>query len=280
MPSNEYSTPRTNRADNFSSTESNGYYVNGFANTAPNEINGATHQTLNAFQDYSSSSNLTNGVHANGVNGNSINAVNEVFVDGINGFHGYNSHNSLTNDNSSPITTVVRDEYQSGSSEPIAIVGMAMRLPGGVRNPQSFWESLVEKKDVRSKVPKDRYNVDAFHNEFRKPESTAANSGFFLEDIDLQNFDSGFFNLSKKEIDRLDPQQRLLLEVTWECMENGGQTKWRGKNIGCYIGVFGEDWMDMQTRDTQDMGLYRITGHNDFTLSNRISYEYDFKGPR
>lgn len=55
---------------------------------------------------------------------------------------------------------------------------------------------------------------------------------------------------------------------------------WRGKDIGCYIGVFGEDWLDLHAKDTQDSGMYRITGYGDFLLGNRVSYEYDFKGPR
>ena len=245
-----------------------------------NGINGAADNSLNGFHANSSHSDHANGTHAADIYSNDTNLVKEVYTNGSNHVHDSFSQHYHTNRVVPPATDPLQDEDQDVHPEPIAIIGMAMRLPGGVRSPQSFWKSLVEKRDVRTKVPKDRYNVDAFHSEFRKPESTAANSGFFLEDIDLQNFDSGFFNLSKREIDRLDPQQRLLLEVTWECMENGGQTKWRGKNIGCYIGVFGEDWMDMQTRDTQDMGLYRITGHNDFTLSNRVSYEFDFKGPR
>lgn len=106
------------------------------------------------------------------------------------------------------------------------------------------------------------------------------NSGYFLEGLDLSDFDAGFFNLSKNEIDRLDPQQRLLLEVTWECLESAGQKNWRGKNIGCYVGVFGEDWLDIQQKDPQESGLYRITGHGDYVIPNRISYEFDFKGPR
>ncbi len=86
--------------------------------------------------------------------------------------------------------------------------------------------------------------------------------------------------MKKNEAEKLDPQQRLLLEVVWECMENGGQTAWRGENIGCYVGVFGEDMWDLASRDTQNQGLYRITGSADFALANRVSYEYNLTGPR
>ena len=67
---------------------------------------------------------------------------------------------------------------------------------------------------------------------------------------------------------------------TRECLENAGETNWRGKKIGCYIGSFGEDWMEIQSKDTHESNRNRITGYGDFLLANRISYEYDFKGPR
>ncbi|UKZ81348.1 putative PKS-like protein biosynthetic cluster [Trichoderma virens FT-333] len=86
--------------------------------------------------------------------------------------------------------------------------------------------------------------------------------------------------MSKAEVEKLDPQHRLLLEVIWECMENGGQKNWRGRNIGCYVGVFGEDWLDLYAKDPQHLGTHRILTGGDFALSNRASYEYDLKGPR
>ncbi|UKZ55581.1 Type I Iterative PKS [Trichoderma virens] len=85
--------------------------------------------------------------------------------------------------------------------------------------------------------------------------------------------------MSKAEVEKLDPQHKLLLEVIWECMENGGQKNWRGRNIGCYVGVFGEDWLDLYAKDPQHLGTHRILTGGDFALSNRASYEYDLKGP-
>lgn len=166
------------------------------------------------------------------------------------------------------------------SPPPIAIVGMGMRLPGGVNNEGAFWDLLVNGKDGRCIVPKDRYNVDTFYNPNGGPGTVKTRYGYFLEHVDLQQLDASFFSMNQKEVERLDPQQRLLLEVVWECMENGGQVGWRGKKIGCYVGVFGEDWLDLAAKDTQHLGMYRITGSGDFAISNRISYEYDLKGPR
>ncbi|KAI9774066.1 MAG: Type I Iterative PKS [Geoglossum simile] len=162
---------------------------------------------------------------------------------------------------------------------PIAICGMAMRLPGGISTAESFWDFLINKKDARIQIPEDRYSIDGFYSPTPRPGMVLMNHGYFLDHLDLQHMDAAFFSMSKAEVERLDPQQRLLLEVVWECLENAGETGWRGKNIGCFIGSFGEDWLDLHAKDTQDFGMYRITGSGDFVLANRISYEYDLKGP-
>ncbi|THV54035.1 hypothetical protein BGAL_0036g00340 [Botrytis galanthina] len=162
---------------------------------------------------------------------------------------------------------------------PIAIVGMAMRLPGGISNEEELWDTLINKKDKRTLVPADRWNVDGFYSETPKRGSVKTKHGYFLDSEALRQFDASLFSITRAELEKLDPQHRLLLEVTRECLENAGEVNWRGKNIGCYVGVFGEDWLAMHAQDTQDSGLYRITGVGDFLLANRISYEYDFKGP-
>ncbi|EFQ96902.1 fatty acid synthase S-acetyltransferase [Nannizzia gypsea CBS 118893] len=164
-----------------------------------------------------------------------------------------------------------------GVVPPVAIVGMAMRLPGSIHSAEEFWEFLVKKGDARSRVPESRFNIDAFHDS-SKPGSVKTEYGYFLHE-DPAYVDAPFFSMSKYEAANLDPQQRLLLEVVWECLETGGQTGWRGKDIGCFVGSFGEDWLDMSSKDTQDIDRIRALGTGDFALSNRISYEYDLKGP-
>ena len=202
------------------------------------------------------------------INGVSGTAPNSDGVDGINGNHHLNGQDSSSN---KPF-----DELQ----EPMAIVGMAMRLPGGVRTANSFWDMLINKRDGRCRVPTDRYNVDAFYSAALKRGTVKNQHGYFLDDVDLRDLDPSFFSMTKSEAGKLDPQHRLLLEVVRECLENAGETNWRGKEIGCYVGVFGEDWQDIHAKDTQDFGSYRITGYGDFLLGNRISYEYDLTGPR
>ncbi|KAH8424223.1 uncharacterized protein LDX57_001981 [Aspergillus melleus] len=162
---------------------------------------------------------------------------------------------------------------------PIAIVGMSMRLPGGINCEKELWDLLINKRDGRCTVPEDRYNIEAFYDESR-PGAIRTQHGYFLQQ-DISHVDAAFFGMSKIEAAKLDPQQRILLEVVWECMENAGQipAQCRGKNIGCYVGVFGEDWLDLMSKDTQAIDRFRVVSAADFALSNRVSYEFDLRGP-
>ncbi|KAF7520840.1 hypothetical protein PCG10_008766 [Penicillium crustosum] len=162
---------------------------------------------------------------------------------------------------------------------PIAIVGMGMRLPGEVRTGDEFWDLLISKRDCSSDVPKSRYNIDAFYHP-DKPQSVKTRRGYFLNDEYMQGSDNSFFaEIPGFNTSELDPQQMSLMEVVWECMENAGQTKWRGKKIGCYVGVFGEDWHELTAKEPQHIPRVHSFANGGFTLANRISYEFDLKGP-
>lgn len=172
------------------------------------------------------------------------------------------------------------DDTSRATPEPIAIVGMAMRLPGGVRTADDFWNMLINKADCSSEVPKSRYDIDAFYHP-DKPQSVRTRRGYFLNDEYLGRADKAFLNsMSSFGLGDLDPQQMLLMEVVSECMENAGQVGWRGKDIGCYVGVFGEDWHDLTAKETQRIPRVHAFANGGFALSNRISYEFDLKGPR
>lgn len=97
--------------------------------------------------------------------------------------------------------------------DPIAIVGMAMRLPGGVNSGDEFWDLLVNKRSGHCRVPENRYNIDGFYTPTPKPGGTPITEGYYLQDVDYTQFDTSFFTTSKKELERQDPQQRQLLEV-------------------------------------------------------------------
>ncbi|KAF2821460.1 KR domain-containing protein [Ophiobolus disseminans] len=178
-----------------------------------------------------------------------------------------------------PLPTPPASTTRSGSDPlgqnyqtPIAVCGLALRLPGGIRDGDAFWDVLLNGKDMRSKIPSTRYNPTGFMSGASPP------YGYFLDE-DLAALDTSFFNLRKSELESADPQQRQLLEVTRECLENAGETNYRGKAIGCYVGTFGEDWQQMMTKDEEHMEAHAAGCMPDLMLANRISYEFDFQGP-
>lgn len=167
----------------------------------------------------------------------------------------------------------------ASSNTQIAICGIGLRLPGGISNTLEYWELLVNGRDAKSRVDKERFNPDAFDDSLGGNLSIREQNGYFLSQ-DLGLFDPSFFSFSRKEAERCDPQQRLLLEVTRECLEDAGEVNYRGRPIGCYIGSFGSTWLRLQNVDPQFPTNYLMAGMEDYMLSNRISYEYDLAGPR
>lgn len=163
---------------------------------------------------------------------------------------------------------------------PVAICGMGMRLPGGVRDGTTLYEFLLNGRDARSYTGDFRYDAEKFYDPSGRPRTIPTKHGYWLHDIDLADFDTSMFKMSALEVERLDPQQRLLLEVVWEAMQNAGETEWQGKEIGCYVGSFREDWLQLHHSDPQDVNPHEINGSMDLALANRISYEFDLKGPR
>ncbi|KAF7543126.1 hypothetical protein G7Z17_g10993 [Cylindrodendrum hubeiense] len=186
------------------------------------------------------------------------------------------------------IPTFAADDVGSASginctdngNQPVAIVGLGMRLPGGVHTAEALWKTIAEKQSTRCEIPPTRFNLDGFHGESGQRGCISMRHGHFLnESSNFRHLDTSFFSMVMKEVGDIDPQQRMLLEVVYECMQTSGEPNWRGSKIGCYVGVWGEDWLDLQAKDTHGSGIYRSSGGHDFALSNRISYEYDLKGP-
>ncbi|TAQ85426.1 hypothetical protein B7494_g6244 [Chlorociboria aeruginascens] len=164
---------------------------------------------------------------------------------------------------------------------PIAIVGMSCRLPGNVTTPEEFWEMCARARSGWSKVPKERFNHEAFHHP--NPDKSGCynpQGGHFLtEDVGL--FDAPFFNITEKEAVSMDPQQRLLLETTFEAMENAGLPKHSlaGKDVGVFVGSTFADYEVNNVRDLETAPMYQATGCAPSILANRISYYFDFQGP-
>ena len=161
----------------------------------------------------------------------------------------------------------------------IAICGLALRLPGGIDSAEAFWDVLVNGRDTRAPIPASRYNPKGFDDSLGHKGAIKTQYGYFLNE-DLSTLDTSFFSMTQSELEKTDPQQRQLLEVTRECLENAGEVDYRGKPIGCYIGTFGEDWLQMSAKEAQHSGGYIMTGHGDLMIANRVSFEYDLQGPR
>ena len=164
-----------------------------------------------------------------------------------------------------------------GRYEPIAIIGMGLRLPGKVSNTHDYWELLVNGRSGHCRVPKDRYNVESWYN----PGGTgfvSSEHGYYLDHVDLTKIDSDFWSFSKQEARLMDPQQRLLLEVVYEALESSGTASWRGQDIGVYVGVMGDDWTRLHDMEDQKPYPMRADVFGDYILANRVSYELDLRG--
>jgi acyl transferase domain-containing protein len=162
---------------------------------------------------------------------------------------------------------------------------MACRLPGGIASPSELWDFLLAKGDARSEVPETRFNLSGYYQEpkngHRKPGTTVTRHGYFLDsNIDIGALDTSFYPMARSEVEQLDPQVKLLLEVARECLDDAGAVDWRGGKVGAYVGSYGNDWYDVYNKDERKYGMYQIGTTHDFTLSNRLSYELDLRGPR
>lgn len=161
----------------------------------------------------------------------------------------------------------------------VAIVGMGLRLPGGVSTAGDFWSFIMNKKDGKCTVPADRYTASSFVGQKVSRQKVTTETGYFL-DANLKAFDTSAFPIPPQDVENMDPQQRLLVEVIAECIENAGQTSLAGTNTGVYVGNFGEDWHDMVHMDPQTTPSYhRITCAGDYMLANTVSHTLDLRGP-
>ncbi|KAI1141492.1 putative polyketide synthase [Hypoxylon sp. FL0543] len=173
------------------------------------------------------------------------------------------------------------DLLASSHPEPIAIIGMGCRWPGGVHNPSQLWDLLKDKRDGWAEFSSDRINVDGFyHPNGHRPGSMFTKGGFVLEE-DPRQFDHGFFGIAASEALSMDPSQRKLLEVTYEAFDSAGEPfeKFYGSRTGVYVGNFNNDHQLMQFRDPDHTLPYVVTGGGPTILSNRINYVFNLQGP-
>ena len=164
--------------------------------------------------------------------------------------------------------------------EPVAIVGMACRLPGGANHPDAFWGLLDGGSDAIVEVPASRWNVHAlFSADPTVPGTMVTREAGFLRDYDPAGFDAAFFGISPVEARAMDPQQRLLLELAWEALEDAGKpvTTLRGRRVGVYVGAMNADYAALPEAVADDP--YAGPG-NDFSfMAGRLAYVFGLRGP-
>ncbi|MBK8254809.1 MAG: SDR family NAD(P)-dependent oxidoreductase [Polyangiaceae bacterium] len=172
-------------------------------------------------------------------------------------------------------------ELTNGSThEPIAVVGLACRLPGA-QSPLEFWKRLCDGADLTGEVPPSRWDEKALRGGgVDSLERSRTRRGAFLQNV--RGFDPLFWSISPREASQMDPQQRLLLELAWEALEDAGipPSSLRGSSAGVYIGAIWSDYSTILSKaGPNGIDRYTVTGTHHSILANRISYVLGLQGP-
>ncbi len=166
--------------------------------------------------------------------------------------------------------------------EPIAIIGLGCRFPGGAVDGETFWQMLRDGRDAISIVPAERWDADAYYDPNPDlPGKMVTRCGGFLDQVD--RFDAKFFEIAPREAAGMDPQQRLALEVAWEALEDSGYApaELRGTRAGVFLGIASSDYgqLHLETGDPQSLDAHYASGIAHSIASGRISYLLGLEGP-
>jgi myxalamid-type polyketide synthase MxaB len=173
------------------------------------------------------------------------------------------------------------DTLEGTRTEPLAVVGLACRTPGGTGDEDSFWRMLCDGGDAIREVPADRWDVDKYyHPDPDNPGTMYTRHGGFLDHVD--QFDAAFFGISPREAVSLDPQQRVLLEVSWEALENAGLAPELlfDQPVGVFVGIISNDYTHLLSKvDRAEIDAYLGTGNAHSAATGRLSHLWGLQGP-
>ncbi|WNG36476.1 acyltransferase domain-containing protein [Archangium violaceum] len=173
---------------------------------------------------------------------------------------------------------------KAAPGEPIAIIGMACRFPGGANDPETYWKLLHDGVDATAEVPRERWDADAYYDaDPDAPGKMNTRRGGFLRGVAVDRFDAGFFGVSAREATSMDPQQRLLLEVGWEALERAGQPLERlsDSRTAVMVGLASNDYAQVLNKagGIEQSDIYFVTGNAFSVAAGRLSFVLGLQGP-
>ena len=169
---------------------------------------------------------------------------------------------------------------RAATATPVAVIGMACRLPGGIDSPQRLWEALLRGDDFVDEIPANRWDADVYYDpEPGVPGRSVTRWGAFLDDVG--GFDCDFFGMTEREATAIDPQHRILLEASWDALEHAGldPTTLTGSQTGVFVGLTHGDYELLAADTGTAEGPYGFTGTSNSFASGRVSYTLGLRGP-
>ncbi|WP_139061821.1 type I polyketide synthase [Tsukamurella pulmonis] len=166
------------------------------------------------------------------------------------------------------------------AAEPIAVVGIGCRFPGGANAPQQYWDLLMRGQDAVVEVPPDRWDADAYYDpDPAVPGRMPSKWGGFLDGI--AGFDADHFGIAPREAETMDPQQRILLEVAWEALEHAGISAQSAEGVRAAVmmGVYYNEYQSTSAADPEKIDAYSATGNAHSVTVGRIAYLLGLRGP-
>jgi myxalamid-type polyketide synthase MxaE and MxaD len=171
------------------------------------------------------------------------------------------------------------DELRWRQNEPVAIIGVGCRFPGG-NDPEELWQLLLSGKDAISEVPKDRWDIDSLYDrDASRPGKVPSRRGGFLPGLD--GMDAAFFGISPREAPHVDPRQRVMLEIAWEALEDAGipPDSLARSRTGVFVATLTNDYDHLLFNDLRRAEIYSGAGTANSVVANRLSYFFNLEGP-